>query len=218
MAITQFFDIAAFVSVKFIADLTDNLFKDILDGNQTGSSAVFIKQQGDMHTFFLHAGQQCFDRSHLGHGQKRKNQAFEIEFRIVVVLQIQLFGIDHPDNIVLTAIGNREAGVLLLADDFQIFFQGMVSEQANHVCPGHHDLFGQHFIEGEDTVHIAIFGFVDFTALIALGENQTNLIFAMRISMLACRLHSEHADQQVGGTVHQPNQRVQYLVEPNNQR
>ncbi|MNI49522.1 hypothetical protein D3C73_1041350 [compost metagenome] len=34
--------------------------------------------------------------------------------------------------------------------------------------------------------------------------------------MLACRLHAEEADQYIGGTVKQPDQRIQDAVEPDN--
>ena len=62
MIFLQFSNFRYFIFIKFISNFTDNFFYNILYGNKSRCTAIFIHKNRNMHSLFLHFYKKIMNR------------------------------------------------------------------------------------------------------------------------------------------------------------
>ena len=112
------------VHVVFVLDLADDLFDQVLDGDQTVHAAVFVDDKGHMAPLGLHLCQQYTDGHRRGHEQQRAQKRAQVEIlatAVKAIVQRDILEVGKADGRVQRALKHRQTGqpaFLELVDQF----------------------------------------------------------------------------------------------------
>ncbi|MNZ76719.1 hypothetical protein D3C78_952360 [compost metagenome] len=102
--------------------------------------------------------------------------------------------VHDSDDPVFAAVFNGISCVIILiqnANDFLIFH---VFVQCYELGSRYHDVFCNSFVKREHVLHILEFHLINFTAFIALGHNDAQLLFRVML-LMPNRLNAEQTKQ-----------------------
>ena len=133
--------IGSALDVVLVADLADDLLEHVLDGHQAGGAAVLVDDDRHLHLPALHLLEQLGHALALGHEVRRPHQR---RHRIGVAPPArqhqQVLDEDDADDVVEVVAVDRDARVLLLAEQRAQLAERRVGADRDDVGPRRHDL------------------------------------------------------------------------------
>ena len=108
--------------IEFIGDLADDLFQDVLQGDQAAQGTVLIHHQGEMRLAFQKLAHLFIQRGGVGHeiGLHRDLQDIQIGQRLCIALRPahqpvdlaqQVLGVDHAKDVLIAVPVDGQTGV-----------------------------------------------------------------------------------------------------------
>ena len=162
------------VLVVFVVDLTDDLLKDILQGDETGHFAVFIENDSDIERGFPHLNEKIRDIL-VFIGKMRLTEKVPDIKRIILIVKKKILHIDDTNDIILCVLINRKTGKSVGSENIDQFFVSIVYVGKCYIDTGNHDVLGICISEIENVVdHFFFVGFND-TILVADIHDGTEL-------------------------------------------
>ena len=125
--------------VIFIMDLAHDLFQDILQCDQACHLAVLIEHDRDIKGRVPHLHEQFRNTFILIGKMRLAHDVADVE-GLVFIIQQQILHINNADDIVLGLLVDRQAGELVLAEDLDQLFVGVVHVRKCNVYAGNHDV------------------------------------------------------------------------------
>src|SRR6266436_16325 len=105
--------------IELVLHLSDNLFQNVFQGDDTSRPSVFVDDDGEMRLFVLHLGHQLRDRRCLWHSQNWSEDGLDgKQFTQPPPAQLNkhVFDVDQANNIVQRSLVHGEARIVLLGD------------------------------------------------------------------------------------------------------
>ena len=172
--IGNFLDEFVFVLVVFVVNLTDDLLKDILEGDKTGHLAVFVKNDSDIKSRFPHFHEKIRDILVFIGKMWLTEKVPDIK-RIILIIKKKVLHIDDTNDIVLCVLIDWKTGKSVCTENIDQFFVSIVYVGKSYIDTGNHDVLGICISEIENVVdHFFFVGFND-TILVADIHDGTEL-------------------------------------------
>ena len=137
------------LDVVLVANLADDLFEQVLDGDQAGGAAVLVDDDGHLRLPPLHLLQQLRHALALGHEMRRAHQRRHRRLRARRQRHEILHEHDADDVVEVVAI-DRHARVLLLAEQRAQILQRGIGADGDDVGPRRHHLADEGLGEVDD--------------------------------------------------------------------
>ena len=132
------------VEIVLVLDIADDLLQHILDGDQSGDSAIFVDDDGDMVAIGAEVAQQYVEALGFRHEDGRPQGVAKVEaFRIGVVVE-QLLGQQDADHIVLVLANDRKARVPRLEHERDEAHGLVLDRHHVHLRARNHDVAHRH--------------------------------------------------------------------------
>src|SRR5438552_467852 len=146
--------IEALLAIILILDVANNLFNQILNGDQASNGTIFVNNDDHMHPILTYLAQQVVKLFGLWHKIRRTDQGTDLH-AIVIVAQLfeQVFRVQNTDNLIDTNFSfvdwnTRETTLQGQINGFRYRY---VTCQSNHIdtwhqhlAPGLGEAQGQH--------------------------------------------------------------------------
>ena len=194
--------------VVFVLDLADDLFQDVLDGDQPGGAAVLVGDDRDVDAIStqlpeeivqpLRFGDDVGRAKELLDGQRPRRSDDEGQ---------EILGVEDPHDLIDRLAEDRQAGVALLGDRVDDVLRRGVLGDGDDVDARNHDVARGGLFQAQDVVdHLALFGFDDAVVVVISGDDQ-QLVFGSggnRVGMLA----AEEPGEEIGRAVRESGKRA----------
>ena len=143
------------LDVVLVADLADDFLEEILDRHQPGGAAVLVDDDGDLDLLALELLQHLRHALGLGHERRRPDQPSQILLQphapgLVVGEPDQVLHEHDADDVVEVFLVDRDARVLLLAEERAQLVERRVGADRDHVGPRRHHLAHERVAEVDD--------------------------------------------------------------------
>ena len=158
-----FVDDAFDFDVVFVADLADDLFEQIFNGDQAGGAAVLVDDDRDLHATALKLLEQIRHALGLGHEVRGPHQwRNRIAHAAGRQALDQVLDEDEALHVIQRILEHRHARILLLAEQGIELFDGGVAVDGDDVGPRRHHLADHGFAEvGEVAQQLARLPFLN---------------------------------------------------------
>ena len=142
----QLLDVVLVIDIVFILDIANDLFQDILDGDQSGHAAIFIDHYRHMVVGRAKFLEQHVEPLGLGHAGGWTQHILDVETVGVVFQQQrqQILGQQDAEHIVDAFADHREAGVSRLDDRGQKLPRCLGRLDGGHLGARDHDVAHLH--------------------------------------------------------------------------
>ena len=186
------------VVIIFIIDFADNLFHDILQGDNATGSAKLINDYGDMNLVVLKLTQQCIQTLGFRNKIRRSDQALPSEVVRLADVWKQVFDIQHATNIVGIRFEHRNTAVVIVNDTFQHILKGSIDVEVNDILTAGHHILWSLITKTDDTPQHALLVFDvflvgEFEGLLQVVNTQCPVV------VLAYKPFSEHTTLEQNG-------------------
>ena len=193
----------------FVLDIPYDFFQQVLHGHQPCRTPVFICHGGHLHMLVLHQLEDLGDGHAFRHHIDFPHDGPEIEARLLIVRIHKLPDMDHPQDMVPILFTKGIAGMPRFPDDFHIFLDGIIHEQANHILPRHHHLPGYPVSKIEHIVDEPAFHRIDAAAFFTGTDHFPDII----LRMAGSPVDRFFPHEMVQGFPHMPEQKSKRIYD-----
>ncbi len=194
--------------VVFVLNLADDLFQDVLDGDQPGGAAVLIGDDRDVDAISTQLPEEIVEPLRFGNDVGRAKELLDGQRPGRSDHERQeILGVEDPHDLIDRLAEHRQAGVALLRDRVDDVLRRGILGDGDDVDARNHDVARGGLFQAQDVVdHLALFGFDDAVVVVIPGDDQ-QLVFGSggnRVGMLA----AEESGEEVGRAVREGGQRA----------
>jgi len=135
----------------FIFDFSDQLFDDVLNGDNTRRAAIFIQNNGNVDFLGLEIVEEVPDGFAFGNEEGIPDDFSKGRNAVGFVESLEeVFGVEHPDDGVDGLFIHGIAGMAVLQDEIDGFLEVVLNAEADHFGAGRHNLIDSSVAEIED--------------------------------------------------------------------
>ena len=147
----------AFVIVILVVNLADDFLDDVLHGDNAAGAAELIDHNGYVHLVPLEVAQEIVNHLGLRHEIRGADQTLPAEVGGFAQMGQKVFDVQHSLDIVLRALIDGDAAIIILDDTLQHLGKGSPYVQVNNVHSAGHHLACHLAAEAYDTLQHAAF-------------------------------------------------------------
>ena len=151
--------LGAFVIV-LVGDIAHELLDEVLQGNQTGGSAVLVHDHGHVGRFALHIAQQVHGALRLGFESGRAHDFHQCRhggtlggLGVQNVGAHRILEVENTQDLVARIANHRHAGVARTQEQAQRLAQRHVATHGEHIGAGHHERADAQVVHLEHGLH-----------------------------------------------------------------
>ncbi|MNI49637.1 hypothetical protein D3C73_1042540 [compost metagenome] len=183
LIITDLLNIRCFIGFKLVPDFSDYFFQNVLHCQYPCCTTVFINYERHVHLLLLHFHHCFLDRSHFKNVWNAANEFLQLPFSAGYDMWEHFFNVYDSYNPIFTTVFDRIACVIVLIQNNYNFLVIHVFVQCYELSSRYHNVFCDSFVKGEYVLHILKLHLVNFSALKALGHNDTKLLLGVMLLM-----------------------------------
>ena len=195
-------------TVVFVPDLAHDLLQQILKGDQPGSGAVLVQNDGEIHRIILHLQHELGDfLVFIGKVCFPQNIA-DMKIFLRPLMEKQIFHIDDTDDIVRRIFVDRKPGKHFFLENFQQVIVAVINIGKYHIGPGNHDIFGLGVAKIKHVVDHDLFFIFQNAFLMAYFHDGAQLVGG-EVAIFLIRVDPQKQHQSPGKKIHDKDHRRQ---------
>ena len=192
--------------IKFIKYVTDNLFQQVFNRDNTGRSTVFINDNSQMLFLCLHILKQLVCMDAFRHKIGRTQQFFERARVGVLQVQQEIAGIKNTADIVDIFFINRVTAQAGFTNRLHNGLAVFIKRESRYFGFRRHRGAGSHVVEIKDVFNPFLFVLVNCPLFAAALNHHAQVFFACRV-FFRFHLHAQQPQRAVGAQVQQNKHR-----------
>ena len=191
--------------VVFIVNLTDNLFQNIFQSDETCHFTVFIYHNGNVKGGCSHFHKKFGDILVFVCEMRSTEIMTDIK-RFITVIKEQILHIDDTNHIILILFVYRKSGKAILTEDVDQLLVSTFHTGKSHIDSGNHNIFGIGIAKIKDIIDHFFFVRLDHTVFVAYVYDGTEFFFCH--SFAGCiRIYTKEMHHPSGKQIDDENKR-----------
>ena len=144
--------VCLFVIIILVIYLANNLFNDILHGNDTGSTTKLVYHDGHVYLILLEITQKVINHLCFRYKIWGTNEALPLERCRFLKMRQEVFNIKHTLNVVCGTLVNRDTAIVILYDTLYHLWERSLDIKVYHIHTRSHHLSGHLTTETYNTL------------------------------------------------------------------
>src|SRR5690606_15437789 len=162
--------------------------------------------KSNLYSFLLKFGHQIIDLLGLRHKIRLAHNALQYDFLTFDHQRQNILGMDNSDNLINIVIINRNPGVTFFGHRFDKIFCRIIDFYCHDLCPRHHDILDDTFVEVEYIFDKLMLRSIDSTTFLTLVQKVLQL-FGRMGSFMRLWMYTYQAKQEISETIQHPDSR-----------